>query len=256
MRPLPFTRQVGIPQKQRTRAYHLSAPVGGINTVSPASRMEAGDCLYLYNLIPFQYGLRVRSGWHEFATNVGDAPAVPDLYQDSSPLMMNLAATLGGARIGAWTGITNPGVRSILSFAGSSSRGLTDRLFACTSEGIWDITKGGDAPTLAYTFPVANLTSGRGVGTSFTNLAGEHFYAYCDETNGYILYRESTDSWVKITEGSGTDGLTIKGANPASFRFVMPWKNRLWFVGANSSVAYYLPVNQFAGIIEIGRAHA
>ncbi len=253
--PRPFSRLLGIPQKQRTRAFHLPAPVGGINTVAPASKMDPSDCLYLYNLIAFQYGLRVRSGWHEHATNVGSSTPIPDLYQDSSPLMFYLAGSLGGARIGAWTGLGNQGVRSILSFAGSSATGLTDRLFACTKEGIWDVTSVTDSPTLVYGTAngddwTEDLTSGRGVGTAFTNIAGEHFYAYCDETNGYLLYRESSDDWIKITEGDGTDGLTIKGANPASFRFVMPWKGRLWFVGANSAWAYYLPVNQYAGIID------
>ena len=196
----PFSRQLGTPQKQRTKAFHLPAPVGGINTVAPASKMDPADCLYLFNLIPFQYGLRVRSGWHEQATHVGTSTPIPDLYQDCSPLMFYLAGSLGGARIGAWTGIDNPGVRSLLSFSGSSDKGLQDRLFACTKEGIWDVTQPTAAPTKVYTFEAQDLTSGKGAGTAFTNVAGEHFYAYCDETNGYLLYRESTGAWTKIIE--------------------------------------------------------
>jgi hypothetical protein len=250
MRFLPFTRQLGTPQKQRSKAFHLTAPVGGINTVSPASSMDAKDCLYLFNLIPFQYGLRVRSGWHEHVTNVGVSTPIPDLYQDCSPLMFYLCGTLGGARIGAWTGISNPGVRTLLSFAGSNDKGLQDRLFACTREGIYDVSVSSAAPSLMHTFAVQDLTSGKGVGTAFTNVAGEHMFAYCDETNGYYLYRESTNAWTKVLEGSGTDGSTIKGADPTTFRYVMSWKNRLWFATANSATAFYLPVGQFAGIID------
>jgi hypothetical protein len=248
--PRPLSGMMGVPQKQNTNAFHLPAPVGGINTVDVASKMDPSDCLYLYNMIPFQYGLRTRSGWHEQATSVGTPVPIPDLYQDSSPMMFKLAGILGGARIGAWTGTGNPGVRSILSFSGSDDRGLQDRLFACTKEGIWDVSKPTSSPVQVYTFEEQNLYSGKGIGTAFTNVAGEHFYAYTDEANGYILYRESTQTWTKIVEGSGIDGVSIKGANPASFRFVMAWKNRLWFATASSATAVYLPVGQFAGVVD------
>ena len=40
---------------------------------------------------------------------------------------------------------------------------------------------------------------------------------------------------------------SIAGVNPNSFRFVMQWKNRLWFVPDNSQNAYYLEIGAFAG---------
>ena len=259
------------------------------------------------------------------------------------------------------------GVRSLLSFAGSDSRGLRDRLFACTKEGIWDVTKKGNSPTCVYTFPTQDLNSGKGISTAFVNLAGAHYLAYCDGTNGYLLYSEKTDSWTQViqtpdtawvaataytagdyvvsnglaylcttggtsqsawapstdyvvgderanagiiykvthsgtsdTSGGPTgydaaisdgtvtwkyvsaagpygnasafsDGTctwsyspSVSGINPAKFRHVMAWKNRLWFCANNSATAYYLDVSQFAGQaypinfgarFKIGRAH-
>jgi hypothetical protein len=213
--------------------------------------MSPSDCIFLYNMIPFQYGLRVRSGWYEHATNVGSD--YTPRYGDNgigSPMESPLVYPLGGSAVGGWPGIARTGVRSVLSFSGSSDKGLNDRLFACTKEGIWNVTSKTDAPTLMYTFPAQDMNSGLGVGTAFTNVAGEHFLAYCDGTNGYLLYRESTDDWVKMVQGSGTDGLSILGADPDKFRYVMSWKNRLWFAQANSAEAVYLAVGQYAGIVD------
>ena len=130
-----FSGAMPVPQKQRTTSFHLPAPVGGINAASPASGMPASDCLFLYNMIPYQYGLRVRSGWYEYATNVGsDYSASYGMYLSGSPLSSAMSSPMGGQEVGAWPGVSRTGVRSILSFAGSDSRGLRDRLFACTKE--------------------------------------------------------------------------------------------------------------------------
>lgn len=246
--PTPFSGGLPVPQQQRTQSFHLTAPIGGINASSPASGMPPSDCLFLYNMIPYQYGLRVRSGWQEHCTGVGsDYVATYGLFDYGSPLKVSLSGPLGGAQVGNWPGALRSGVRSILSFAGSDSRGLKDRLFACTKVGIWDVTVSSAAPTCVYNFEAQDLNSGKGIATAFVNAAGDHYLAYCDGTNGYLLYSEKTDSWTKITQGSGTDGLTISGANPESFRHVVSWKNRLWFSSNNSATAYYLDIGAFAG---------
>ena len=255
-----------VPQRATNGAVHLPAPTGGINASDPASAMPPTDCLSLYNLIPFQYGLRVRSGWREWCTNVGTSIAGLGFYDDGSPMMFHLAAPLGGAVVGAWPGISRDGIRTVIAFYGKFEGG--DRLFACTAYGIYDCTSSTDAPTLSYRYPIGTTVDGNtppntvsppGAGvmsyTSFVNSASDHFIAACDGANGYLLYSEKTGAWTKVLAGSGTDGLTIgtlTGAggdapDPSSFRFVMSWKNRLWFVPENSSTAYYLPVSVYAG---------
>lgn len=321
-----------LPQQQRSGSVTLSAPVGGINTSSPAGAMAATDCLSLDNMISYQYGLRVRAGFTDWFT--------------------------GLQRSNEFTGVEEfEKVRTLLPFSGSSEDGANDRLFACTKSGIYDVTGKStdltafwDVSDAVYVFTNTTYYAGSGVATAFTNSAGEHFLAYCDGANGYILYRESTDTWEKIlqspnvawvpgtayvagdkivnqglayscvTGGTSTakwlpltvyaigdlrvnglglykctsagtsaaaggptgvqagevDGTvtwefvslsgplgvgsavtegtvtwdfypTIAGANPTTFRHVMQWKNRLWFVPGNSQNAYYLEVGTYAG---------
>jgi hypothetical protein len=238
---------------------HLPAPIGGWNAADALSGMSPSDCVFLYNMIPFQYGLRTRLGWREWATGLdGD-------------------------------------VRTILPFNGSAVDGSGDRLFVTTSSGIWDVTNSTATPTQVYVFSANNSVSGKGVSTSFANLAG-HFLAYADEADGYVLYSELTDTWQRIAQAAttvwttgtvynpgdqvssngatylttlgGTAGATapsgggtgindggvlwdfvptVSGVDPQTFRHVCQWKNRLWFCGADSSVAYYLDLNAISG---------
>ena len=143
-------------QQATNNAYHLPAPTGGINAFDPASAMPPTDCLSLWNLIPYQYGLRSRSGWREWCTNVGSDTAGLGFYDDGSPMEFSLAAPLGGAVVGAWPGVTRDGVRTIMAFYGSSPSG--DRLFACTADGIYDCTHSTSSPTLDYQFPIGTYT--------------------------------------------------------------------------------------------------
>jgi hypothetical protein len=323
-----------MPQTQRTGSVTLSAPVGGINTAVPAGAMPTTDCLKLENMIAYQYGLRVRAGYTDWFTGIQSINDFTGVHEFDT-------------------------IRTLLPFNGAAEDGSNDRLFACTREGIYDvshrtndITTFVDPSSTACVFQFTNTTyyAGLGVSTAFSNSAGEHFLAYCDGANGYLLYRESTDTWEKILQSpnvawlpgtvytagtkivngglaynctvggtsqtkwsastayvvgdkrvnglglyectsAGTsevaggptgigvgevdgtvtwkyvslagpigvgntvaDGTvtwdyypTIAGVNPTTFRYVMQWKNRLWFVPGNSQDAYYLEVGTFAG---------
>jgi len=92
------------PQRQTLRDIHVPAPLGGFNTVASALAMPPGDCVYAYNLIAGEYGLRSRLGYKEWCTN--------------------LSGTLDNT------------VRSVLPFTGSAKNGSKDKLFAVTSTGI------------------------------------------------------------------------------------------------------------------------
>jgi hypothetical protein len=172
-----------------------------------------------------------------------------------------MAAPLAGPTQGVWPGPVRDGVRTVMSFYGANEN--NDRLFACTADGIWDVTTSTASPTRVYTFPIGVYTDangniikvpGAGVGqhVSFAGITGDHYLAYCDGANGYILYSENSGTWTKVTSGTGVGQIepTDTAGNPVdpgAFRHVMAWKNRLWFTTENSSTAYYLPVNQFAG---------
>ena len=263
-----------VPQRATNDGVHLPAPTGGINAYDPASAMPPTDCLALWNFVPYQYGLRVRSGWRNWCENVGTDLSGLGFYDDGSPMMFHLSAPLGGAVVGGWPGISRDGVRTVIAFYGKTSG--NDRLFACTPLGIYDCTVSTDTPTLVYTYPIGttldqygNIVNPPRAGvmsyTSFANANGDHFIAACDGANGYLLYTESTGAWTKVVQATAAEelagtpatdgkilphmagGLNQPAPDPSSFRFVMTWKNRLWFIPENSSTAYYLPVNVFAG---------
>lgn len=96
------------------QSIHLPAPIGGLNAVDALGAMPLRDCGTLVNMLPAEYGLRSRLGHREWA--IGLSGASDDL------------------------------VRSILPFHGSMAS--KDRLFACTSSGIWNVTSTGSTTTV------------------------------------------------------------------------------------------------------------
>jgi hypothetical protein len=212
MSPMLSTRlPLRRPRPSLLRSGHLPAPSGGINRADPASAMPITDCLTAVNLLGSKYGFRVRPGYQDWVTDLG-SPA--------------------------------EGVRSILPFTGSEDDGGSDKLFACTMSGIWDCTTSTATPSQSYTFPTQGADSGYGQGTAFTTIAG-HFYAYCDETNGYMAYDESTDTWTLVPAGSGAG--QIDGVDPRNLCLVLAWKTRLLFVEKDTANMWYLPVGQLYG---------
>lgn len=190
---------------------HLQAP-DGVNLVDSASELPPSDAMIMTNLVRAEYGLRSRLGYQDWCTGINS----------------------GGQ------------VRTIIPYAGGAKDGSADKLFAAAADGIYDVTTSSASPTRVYTWATSNTLSGWCSFTSFTTSAGK-FLALCDETNGYVLYTESTNTWAAVTAGAGAG--QINGANPALFVHVLAWKNRLWFTEANSGRAWYLPIGQIAGTV-------
>jgi hypothetical protein len=194
--------------RARAQSFALPAPVGGDDTVSPATAIAPGHSIYSYNVIGGVLGLQSRLGWREWCTGLDGQ------------------------------------VRSLLPYTGSTKDGASNRLFACTETGIWDVSASSSTPTQVVTFPTQNTDSGWGVSTVFVT-GGGHFLAYTDEANGYYVYTESGATWTKVAQGAG--GTEIDGVDPAHFVSVCAWKNRLWFVERDTARAWYLPLNSIYG---------
>lgn len=256
-------RKKALAKPARAASFHLPAPIGGVNTVSPGTDLPASDSIYSYNLIGAEYGLRSRLGWREWVTGL-DGP-----------------------------------VRSLLPFTGSTKDGANNRLFACTQTGIWDVSSSTTTPTRVVTFGTQNGDSGYGSSTVMVTAAG-HFLCYCDEANGYHVYAESGATWAVVTPAatiawaagtayivgdrrlnggltyectvagtsaaapdtgpSGTGGAIVdggvtwkyvarvlSGVDPALLVAVLPWKNRLWLVERDTARAWYLGVGAVTG---------
>jgi hypothetical protein len=179
----------------------------GVNAVDGLTQMAPDEAIFMINMRPAQYGAAVRTGYKEWVTAVG-------------------------------TG----GVRTLMPYTGSAS--INDRLFAASSLGIHDISASGTAPAVLIAFPSVSPTSGYGIFTGFTTLAGQ-FGCYTDEQNGYYTWTEG-GAWLKVTMGGG--GTQISGVDPALFAGVTIFKSRLWFVERGSSRAWYLPVGSVYGV--------
>lgn len=255
------------PEPYALQSITLPAPTGGVNAVDPASAMPVTDCLWAYNLIASEYGLRTRLGYREYFTGL--------------------------------TGALANDVRQILTFKGAAASGSGDRVFALTSTGIWDVTTSREAwvASTAYVigdivvadgkyytcdtngtsaaspatgpsgsganiadgttqwdytglvrvldFAITSGDAGYGIAHTFVNSAGAHFLLYCDEANGYHVYTSSTDAWAAISMGGG--GTQISGVDPTTFRYVHIFKNRVCFTAADSQTMYYLAAGTLYG---------
>jgi hypothetical protein len=111
------------PRRQVSETAHIPAPMGGLNAVDAAYAMPATDCVQLFNMLPAENGLRARLGSREWFVGL--------------------------------KGASDDTVRTTFYYHGSAKDGTKDRVFACTSEGIWDVTSSGTladqwTPSTAY----------------------------------------------------------------------------------------------------------
>lgn len=172
--PVPYKMKGGIaPIPQLTKPQLVLPPVG-INQVDPLAQMSKFDAIFMYNMISYRYGTKVRQGYKQWATTVGPG-----------------------------------GVKTIIPYTGSIL--AKDRLFAVGTDGIYNVSVSVATPASVFSFAGgAAGNSGQGIWQAVTTLAG-FFDAYCDEQYGYHLYTESTDTWAQVTgaQVTGVDPTTL-----------------------------------------------
>src|SRR6185312_3647964 len=154
------------------RSISVPAPIGGLNTIDAGADMPISDAIILNNMVAAEYGLRTRLGCKEWVTGM--------------------------------TGTSNNEVRSVLPFTGSKADGTNDKLFATTTDGIWDCTSSTASPSKSVTFGTKTGLAGYCISTVFVNANGQHFLLVCDEVNGYYVYTESTAAWTHVSQQSTT----------------------------------------------------
>ncbi len=158
------------PRQQRTQALNMPAPVG-MNAMAPIASLGPQDCIYTYNLLPYELGLRSREGYRAWANGFTPEGSV---------------------------------IRTIVPFNGNT--GTNDRLFAMNDQGIYDVTSQNETvgdPVLAW--PTTGAQAGYVIWTHFTNDAGEHYLIIADESNGLYQYEENSGTWTPMT---GINGVT------------------------------------------------
>lgn len=190
------------PQPRTNRDGHVSAPVAGLDTVSPAGAVPPGFARLCVNMLGAASGLQSRAGYREWRTAVGAGD-----------------------------------VSSILPFNGSTSS--ADKLFAAIQDGIYDVTtRTASAPSKVLDFPVKDATAGWGTCQAFTNAAGNHYLLYGDEANGYSYYSETAGTWTtpSASDVTGVDPATLVA--PLVFKhrvwFIQRGTAHAWYLGLDS----------------------
>lgn len=231
----------GRPAKPSAQSLTFPAPVGGVNAFDSLMQMPPTDCLYTYNLMPVEYGLRLRKGFTEWASGCIESPK---------------RATAE--------------VRTIIPYESNINAVSQDRIFAVTDEGIWDASNPGETnPSQLVTFLQTGQSSGRGVWCEYTGAAADtptagargHYLFYADGANGIWQYEESTGLWTRPPVGTAeTDWWYIDPSNPGTEQspnkiafpvenvaYVMVFKQRIWVILENDDDAFYLPVASISG---------
>jgi len=206
--PLPDRR---LGQKQNAVGVTVPASMAGINAVTSLAMQNPTECVYTYNLVSQDLGMVVRQGFVEWANG--------------------------------WTG--GP-AKTVIPFEGHQDS--HDRLFVANNEGIWDCTaEGTTAPTQVVTWPDQLGEAGYCSYAAFSNDGNDMFILLCDKRNGYYVYTQTTDVWVKVAQGVGAGELD--GIDPTNLDYVFIWKRRVWFVEKNSANGWYLDVATLFGTV-------
>jgi len=203
------------PSARVAQSQVVPAPVKGIDATTILSAGDPFYCIYSFNLLPSEYGMRVRKGYREWQIELDNGSGIS--------------------------------VNTIIPFGGRDSDFTDDKLFAVTNEGIWDVTADQGTPTLVIDFLVdgnSDITAeaGYGVYTNYVSDSGSEILFYADSKNGLYRYDKDTNSWAPET------GMT--GVDPTAVNFVMAHKEQLWMIERDSDSAWYLPAGAITGVAD------
>lgn len=201
--------QSNRPSPRSNHAARVQAPIQGIDTRVALGEGSPLNCVYTYNMVPYEYGMQIRKGYREWQIDLETAPAA-------------------GA-----------GVHTIIPFDGIEEQGDQDKLFAVTNEGIWDVTVDSAAPILKFTFVDQAPAAGYGVYTHYVADNEDDILFYADSINGLFEYNPATEVWAQATN--------ITGPVIENISFIVVHKQRIWFIEENSTKAWYLPVGSKQG---------
>lgn len=178
---------------------HAPASVGGLNTRDPLGQMAPLDAIRLLNFYPDQGSLVLRGGSGTHCTLSSGSP-IKALHQ---------YANAGG----------------------------TQTLFACTDEGIYNVTGGGTVVSADTT-----ITNGKWLAVNITNTAGSSFLWGCNGVDP-VQYYDNTN-WTTL-DADSTPAIT--GVD--SRLLMAPWlfKRKIFACERDSMNVWYLPSDSIGG---------
>lgn len=143
-----------------------------------------------------------------------------------------------------WCSLMAGQVRSLMDYRGATPA-EAGKFAASTDGNVYDVTNALDSvttPPIAFTSLTGNIP-GEYSWINFTTSAGVHYLVVVGQGAGMWVY--DGFAWTQIAAGMGP--MEIDGVDPADFDYVMIWKGRLWFIQADTTVAWYLDVGVIAG---------
>lgn len=185
---------------QVTQTTSVPAPIGGLNARDSVASMPPTDAVTMENWFPTPTNITVRSGSTSFATGM---PAV---------------------------------VETIMAY--NAYTVITNKLFAISGSGIYDITTGGAVGAAVVT----GLSNARWQYTNFATPGGQFLIAV-NGVDSMQLYNGTT--WQAVTGASAP--IAITGVTTSNLIGVHPFKGRLFFIEKSSFHVWYLPVGQVGG---------
>ncbi len=186
----------GVGQERATQVVMVPPPAGGITAVQPYAQMDPNYCISAINLISDGTGMKVRTGYTDFASNL------------------------------------NGSVRCIIPFIGAT----TNALHAVTEDGIINITAGGSGPWVPdTTFGVSTSSTGWGVWTNYVSDGGTHYALYADEDNGLYRCQEG-GAWAAVTDITGVNEANLAFVTQHNGRLWFAEKNSssAWYLAAGA----------------------
>ena len=196
-------------QEASIQQINLPAPDGGVDAKSPLPSMQGMNSVYSYNLTVEEGAVKTRPGYRQWSLNL----------ETSS--------------------VTHVG--TLIPFIGT-----TNKLFAVTNEGIWDVSSYNTTPTHDLSgWSDTSANAGYGVWTSFTADNGDQYIFYADSVNGIYQYNVTTptspNKWVRPSWLLGGVDIT------SNVNFVVVHKQRIWFAQKDSQTAGYLGIGAVSG---------
>lgn len=192
--PPAFPRRAGArpqPSQEATaRVYSHPAPYGGWNARGNLANMPFTDAIVMDNVFPGVQDVQLRQGYINWVTGFG------------------------------------ADIRTLMTY----SSGGTDKLFAATNAGIYDVTGSGTVGAA-----VKSATNAYWSYVNFSTTGGS-----------YLIAANGVDAVVSY-DGASWANPGITGATPSNLNYVTAHQKRLWFIEKNSMKLWYLPVESIAG---------
>lgn len=188
----------------------MPAPTGGMDGRVEVAADVGNVAVWLINILPAEYGIRVRQGYREWQVGLPSE------------------------------------VRTIVPYDGLIDTGIDDKIFAICAEGIYDVSVQAGTPVQKLAFATVSEDSGWGVYTHYIDASGDDMIYYADGENGLFLYTPATDTWTQAT-GIIPAPDSIGTFNIEDIVYIVSHKLRLWFITKNSNKAWYLEPASFQG---------